>query len=94
MLSLDEKRELFRKYRTTRPDDELEVIFNPITRTYEKYTIRELVDSVWKKIREIEAQREINLRRRATEEKRIEEVRKHNLLIRDLEMSGIRVRKR
>ena len=101
MLSLEQKKELYRKYGTTRPDEEYEEILNPLIERYEKYSIRELVDSVWVRIRELETQKErigetrkFNLKRKAEKEKQIEECRNYNLLVRDLKMSGIEVKRR
>ena len=92
MQSMQRQRTLYLKYGTCTPDSEFRTIY--IKGVPVRKSIREIVGYKEIRVKEIEAQREINLRRRATEEKRIEEVRKHNLLIRDLEMSGIRVRKR
>ena len=101
MLSLEQKRELYRRYGTTTPDMEYEWIYNPLTDRHEKYSIRELVDSVRARIEETEAQkesiqrcREYNLKKKAEKERQIEECRKHNLLVRDLKRSGINVRVR
>lgn len=101
MLSLEEKKELYRRYGTTRPDEEYEEILNPLTEKYEVYSIRELVDSVRARIKELEAQkeqiqkcREYNLKRKAEKEKQIEDCRKYNLLVRDLKAAGIEVRRR
>ena len=101
MLSLEQKRELYRRYRTTTPDIEYEWIYNPLTDRHEKYTIRELVDSVRTRIIELEAQkesimkcREYNLKRKAEKERQIEECRKYNLLVRDLKRNGIEVKRR
>ena len=101
MLSLERKKEIYRKYGTTRPDEEYEEILNPLTERYERYSIRELVDSVWVRIRELETQKErigetrkFNLKRKAEKEKQIEECRNYNLLVRDLKMSGIEVKRR
>ena len=101
MLSLEQKKDLYRRYGTTMPDIEYEWIYNPLTDRHKKYSIRELVDSVRARIKEIEAQkesiqrcREYNLKRKAEKERQIEETRRYNLLVRDLKRSGINVRRR
>ena len=100
-LSLEQKQEMYKRYGTTAPDMEYEWIYNPLTERHEKYTIKELVDSVKARIEEIEAQmesirrcREYNLKRKAEKERQIEECRKYNLMVRDLKRSGINVRVR
>lgn len=116
MPTLEEKRELYRKYGTTKPDEEFEMHNGKLV------SIRVLVDE---RVNELKAQRardleiakcrEYNLRKKAEDErkreecrqynlkwkaeqkkkqKQIEEARRYNLMVRDLEMNGIEVKRR
>jgi len=116
MSTLEENKELYRKYGTTKPDDEFEICDGKLV------SIRVLVDG---RVNELKAQRikdleiakcrEYNLRKKAEDErkreecieynlkwkaeqdrkqKQIDECRRYNLMVRDLEMSGIEVKRR
>ncbi len=116
MQTLEEKKELYRRYGTTKPDEEFEMHDGKLV------SVRVLVDE---RVNELKAQRardleiakcrEYNLRKKAEDErklkecreynlkwkaeqeekqKQIEDCRKYNLMVRDLEMSGIEVKRR
>ena len=116
MPTLEENKELYRKYGTTKPDEEFEIHDGRLV------SIRVMVDeranelkaqrakdleiakcreyNLRKKAedeRKREEYRQYNLKRKAEQEKKqqeIEECRRYNLMVRDLEMSGIEVRRK
>lgn len=99
MQSLEQKKDLYKRYGTTIPDREYEQVWNPISERYESYSIREIVDSVRARVLEMEKQKEsimrcraYNLKWKAEKERQIEECRRYNLLVRDLNEQGIKVR--
>jgi hypothetical protein len=79
---IEHKKQLFHKYGTTKPENEEERIWNPKTKRYEVLNVKVFMDDIYARVKDLEKQ------------KQIEECRRYNLLVRDLEYNGIKVRRR
>ena len=82
MQLMEEQKALYKKYGTTKPDEEFRTIY--IRGVPTKKSIREIVEFK-ERLKEMEAQREecrrYNLKRKAEKEQQIAETRKYNLEI-------------